>query len=220
VFFFVLWVVVVFIVVRAAGSRFFGEPRQRNIVALAVAVAFAVGAVFPSPVRFGSTTETPSAVVMVSPSPGPADTSRQNRRLGQPRRRAHRRERPVGDQGSARTPRGLRPHRMGGSSRSCRSRTARVPRRRRPDPANGDGLLWFAAARRGSVIRQFRTRGDGFPRAQAARYAFAGQTSHCDRRSDAGRIVCDRGREANYHFALTASRRPFIDIEKPRYAVL
>ncbi len=52
--FLVLWIAVAFFVLRFFGQRYFHEPRRADVAALGIAVAFALGALWPYSARLGS----------------------------------------------------------------------------------------------------------------------------------------------------------------------
>lgn len=52
--FLALWIVVAFFALRFVGMRYFHEPRRADVAALAVAVAFAAGTLWPFSARSGS----------------------------------------------------------------------------------------------------------------------------------------------------------------------
>jgi hypothetical protein len=67
--FLLLWIAVGFFVLRYFGRKYFHEPRRADVAAIGVAVAFALGAIWPYSARFGTT---------VGTAPSPASTTAQS----------------------------------------------------------------------------------------------------------------------------------------------
>jgi hypothetical protein len=62
-----LWIVVAFFVLRYFGRRYFHEPRRADVAALAVAVAFAAGALWPFSTRIGGARGAPPQSTAAEP---------------------------------------------------------------------------------------------------------------------------------------------------------
>lgn len=71
--FLALWVVVAFFVLRFLAQRYFTEPRRADVAALSVAVAFALGALWPFSARFGGSSSHEAGAGPIAAASPPAE---------------------------------------------------------------------------------------------------------------------------------------------------